>query len=435
MAISLNPNYSIAYNNRGAAYEKLGKYTEAITDYKKALTINPDNALAKSNLKNAEKAQSKHKLSLLSKRSNDSFAALNLNSKPPSAIPAALLSMMKQEDELLAALLEHTQKSDELHADTARNITAAINQWRHYPLIACPQPSEATPSLTPHISDFLRRKETIYRYIAEVRQALLQIKDAANTSSWKIKHWLTGKPTSGTPRHIKQIKDLLSPINEYSSTEAVMNAYEKIISLLPTTAKKSRLPETSSFYAAVKFNLNQIMFNPPAACLPAAVDELAVEGPSLEVPPSYDEHVLQEQEQCAVLKERFPHHTIDVTADAYFLREAGALYPVIINKLRFNEDVAEKSKPVEIHPAPLFSAAESAAIAQEPASAVATPVISSSSSSFFAVKPMQLSAADAAAVDIAESLERQLPPVPTHALPEVKSANDDAPAQRQMMLA
>jgi tetratricopeptide (TPR) repeat protein len=41
-AIALDPNYSYAYNNRGAAYEKKGIYNLAMDDYTKAIELNPN---------------------------------------------------------------------------------------------------------------------------------------------------------------------------------------------------------------------------------------------------------------------------------------------------------------------------------------------------------------------------------------------------------
>jgi tetratricopeptide (TPR) repeat protein len=40
-AIELNPRYADAYNNRGAAYAKKGEYEKAISDYSKAIELNP----------------------------------------------------------------------------------------------------------------------------------------------------------------------------------------------------------------------------------------------------------------------------------------------------------------------------------------------------------------------------------------------------------
>ena len=48
-AIELNPKYAEAYSNRGAAYAKLGRHTQAISDYTKAIELNPKYAGAYSN--------------------------------------------------------------------------------------------------------------------------------------------------------------------------------------------------------------------------------------------------------------------------------------------------------------------------------------------------------------------------------------------------
>jgi tetratricopeptide (TPR) repeat protein len=48
-AIELNPNFSLAYNNRGIAYLKLGDYQKAIKDHSKAIELDPTLALAYNN--------------------------------------------------------------------------------------------------------------------------------------------------------------------------------------------------------------------------------------------------------------------------------------------------------------------------------------------------------------------------------------------------
>ncbi|WP_313894346.1 tetratricopeptide repeat protein, partial [Psychrobacillus sp.] len=48
-AIEINPEYALAYNNRGSAYGNLGKYEEAVADYTKAIEISPEYAHAYNN--------------------------------------------------------------------------------------------------------------------------------------------------------------------------------------------------------------------------------------------------------------------------------------------------------------------------------------------------------------------------------------------------
>ena len=51
-AIEINPQYSMAWNNKGAVlYNKLGKVDEAIKAYDKAIEIDPQNTVAKHNKK------------------------------------------------------------------------------------------------------------------------------------------------------------------------------------------------------------------------------------------------------------------------------------------------------------------------------------------------------------------------------------------------
>ena len=48
-AIELNPDYAIAYNNRGVAYYLKKEYESAIVDFTKAIELNPDYAIAYNN--------------------------------------------------------------------------------------------------------------------------------------------------------------------------------------------------------------------------------------------------------------------------------------------------------------------------------------------------------------------------------------------------
>ena len=65
-AIEINPDFAEAYTGRGFAYEKLGNDTQALTDYGKALTINPN--LAQTYLNRAE---------IYKKSGNDGLALLD----------------------------------------------------------------------------------------------------------------------------------------------------------------------------------------------------------------------------------------------------------------------------------------------------------------------------------------------------------------------
>jgi len=41
-SISLKPDYSYAYYNRGTVYNKLGQYQQAIDDYDRSVRLKPD---------------------------------------------------------------------------------------------------------------------------------------------------------------------------------------------------------------------------------------------------------------------------------------------------------------------------------------------------------------------------------------------------------
>ena len=49
-ALALRPNYPEAWNNIGAAYNKLGRYEEAAAACEQALRLKPDFELARNNL-------------------------------------------------------------------------------------------------------------------------------------------------------------------------------------------------------------------------------------------------------------------------------------------------------------------------------------------------------------------------------------------------
>ena len=43
-AIRINPQYAVAYNNRGRTYQAMGDMTRALDDYEQARRIEPDNS-------------------------------------------------------------------------------------------------------------------------------------------------------------------------------------------------------------------------------------------------------------------------------------------------------------------------------------------------------------------------------------------------------
>ena len=48
-AIEIDPDFALAYNNRGVAYYNMGRYNEAIADYTKAIELDPEYAMAYNN--------------------------------------------------------------------------------------------------------------------------------------------------------------------------------------------------------------------------------------------------------------------------------------------------------------------------------------------------------------------------------------------------
>ncbi|WP_045356369.1 trypsin-like peptidase domain-containing protein, partial [Microcystis aeruginosa] len=63
-AIDINPNYAGAYNNRGILYKDLQKYELALSDYNKAIDINPNFAMAYNNRGNLYSDLQKYELAL-----------------------------------------------------------------------------------------------------------------------------------------------------------------------------------------------------------------------------------------------------------------------------------------------------------------------------------------------------------------------------------
>jgi tetratricopeptide (TPR) repeat protein/S1-C subfamily serine protease len=64
-AIAINPNYSHAYNNRGLVKSDLGQNQSAITDYDRAIVINPNFAKAYSNRGNAKSYLGKNQAAII----------------------------------------------------------------------------------------------------------------------------------------------------------------------------------------------------------------------------------------------------------------------------------------------------------------------------------------------------------------------------------
>jgi tetratricopeptide (TPR) repeat protein len=56
-ALRIDPNYAVAYYDRGLAYRAKGDYDRAIADYEAVLRINPNYSLARNSLERARKAR------------------------------------------------------------------------------------------------------------------------------------------------------------------------------------------------------------------------------------------------------------------------------------------------------------------------------------------------------------------------------------------
>ncbi|WP_157154453.1 tetratricopeptide repeat protein [Brachyspira murdochii] len=52
--MKLNTNDTDAYNNKGFDKEQLGKYKDALKNYKKSLELNPNNNIVIENIKNIQ---------------------------------------------------------------------------------------------------------------------------------------------------------------------------------------------------------------------------------------------------------------------------------------------------------------------------------------------------------------------------------------------
>ena len=56
-AINLYPSFAGFYSNRGAAYGQQGKYSEAIADFEKALQLDPGNPQFRNNIVMTKRAR------------------------------------------------------------------------------------------------------------------------------------------------------------------------------------------------------------------------------------------------------------------------------------------------------------------------------------------------------------------------------------------
>ncbi|SMC62357.1 tetratricopeptide repeat protein, partial [Sporomusa malonica] len=63
-AISLNPQYVEAYNNRGIAYHNKGQYDLAIADYNSAIQLNPQSAEVYNGRGNTYQLRGQHDLAI-----------------------------------------------------------------------------------------------------------------------------------------------------------------------------------------------------------------------------------------------------------------------------------------------------------------------------------------------------------------------------------
>lgn len=106
---SQNPN---TYNNRGVAYYNLGKYNDAIRDYKKCLKINPADENAQSNIFLAKQRKSERTIAILNATSavlNATSATLNTINGVPTSTQSNITQNKQNENENTIRELE-TQK-------------------------------------------------------------------------------------------------------------------------------------------------------------------------------------------------------------------------------------------------------------------------------------------------------------------------------------
>ncbi len=405
-AIRLNPRSGTAYNNRGYAYWKLQQYDHAIADFKRALAIDPNATKTKDNLENCERIAANARVSQLSQLTEKMYSDLALNEKTSTQLTVSIPELLKQDKQLLVLLIELIKKLDATDPSPVnKKMIADINQLLNYPSKAFNQTLENIPAITPHLSGYFQRKEAVNRYISKVARRLLSMKDEINSTDWKIQHWLTGKLISGTPSHIKKLKQLLACMNEYSSTTAILETYSQVLNLLSGTdnRNKRRLPETQQFYDKSRQKLAGIMLNPPNA-IPDAIP--AEELPPAYVPvppPSYAEHIAAAriQQQLAILNQQFPNYRVEETSEAFFLTcrsTSEPRYPIIIDKNQFDKQVAEKLKPVAAESFPHLFAFFTPVAAPETTPAAASEV----------------------AIPAAQPL--LFPPVPTHELAPLNQA-------------
>jgi len=76
-AIALNPDYALAYNNRGWVYNEKGRYKSAIADLTKAIELAPELAIAYCNRGHSYIEKRQHDLALA-----DFYKVVELSADP-----------------------------------------------------------------------------------------------------------------------------------------------------------------------------------------------------------------------------------------------------------------------------------------------------------------------------------------------------------------
>ena len=122
-AIDLNPEYDLAYNNRGIAYSHKGAYDRAIEDYNKAIDLNPDDATAYNNRGTAYHFQKEYNHAIA-----DYSQAIELNSDYATAYNNRG-SAYSDRDEVEQAIADY-RKAIELKPDYATAYNNRGNAYR-----------------------------------------------------------------------------------------------------------------------------------------------------------------------------------------------------------------------------------------------------------------------------------------------------------------
>ncbi len=252
-AISLNPNDASLYNNLGAAYLKKGRLDAAIAEYQKAISLNSDDALAYINLGNAYSKKGRLDAAIaeyqraISRNPDDALAHNNLGN--------AYLG----KGETDAAIAEY-QKAISLNpADSLAHYNLGVAYGGKGELDAAIAEYQKTISLNPtnapahtNLGIIYARKGELDKAIAEYKRAIsLNPADAVAHYNLGIIHEGTGKLDEAIVEYKKAVSldpqrklfyyKLASAFYVDDQPKSAISVLEKVLSLFPEDAAATEM--------------------------------------------------------------------------------------------------------------------------------------------------------------------------------------------------